>query len=178
MVKNLLGIIIVALAVPLYAGADFQYKGQQKREIKALSETEIDGYLSGKGMGFAKAAELNHYPGPRHVLDLAKELELTEKQQKQTQDLFNSMQSKAIEIGKRLVEKEQELDRLFAESAVNPDELQKILLDIGSLQAKLRYVHLSAHLEQKQILTRHQVMLYDKARGYGQGSHDMHKHEH
>jgi hypothetical protein len=36
------------------------YTGQEKREMKALSKAEIDGYISGDGMGFAKTAELNH----------------------------------------------------------------------------------------------------------------------
>ena len=39
------------------------YTGQDKREIRALSKEEVHGYLSGDGMGFAKTAELNHYPG-------------------------------------------------------------------------------------------------------------------
>jgi hypothetical protein len=34
--------------------------------------------LKGDGMGFAKAAELNGYPGPAHVLSVAKELNLTD----------------------------------------------------------------------------------------------------
>lgn len=40
------------------------YAGQQSRDIKALSDEEMKGYLTGAGMGFAKAAELNRYPGP------------------------------------------------------------------------------------------------------------------
>jgi len=40
------------------------YAGSENREIKALSTDEIASYLQGKGMGFAKAAELNHHPGP------------------------------------------------------------------------------------------------------------------
>src|SRR3954453_5821878 len=50
------------------------YAGMESRPIKTLSTTEIADYLSGKGMGFARAAELNHYPGPAHVLALASEL--------------------------------------------------------------------------------------------------------
>lgn len=49
------------------------YAGQESREIKALSPDEIAALRKGDGMGFAKAAELNGYPGPRHVLDLAAE---------------------------------------------------------------------------------------------------------
>lgn len=49
------------------AGAQCQspYVGQEYREIKALSTQEISDYMSGRGMGLAKAAELNGYPGPR-----------------------------------------------------------------------------------------------------------------
>lgn len=45
------------------------YAGEQGREIKALSADEVKQYLSGAGMGYAKAAEMNHFPGPTHVLD-------------------------------------------------------------------------------------------------------------
>jgi len=52
------------------------YAGQETRKIKALSEDQIQGYLAGSGMGLAMAAELNHYPGPKHVLELAEKLQL------------------------------------------------------------------------------------------------------
>ena len=168
--------IVGVLVFVTNVNAEPQYKGQQQRDIKAFSQSDIDGYLTGKGMGLAKAAELNHYPGPSHVLDLAKKLNLTNAQINKTQHLFNKMQSKAVELGKQIVEKEQELDQLFADGSIDEGVLEKMLQEIGVLQAKLRYVHLSAHLEQKQILTRHQVMLYDKARGYGEGSRHMHNH--
>jgi hypothetical protein len=57
--------------------------GQQTRTIKALSDDsddDIAALLKGEGMGMAKAAELNDYPGPAHVLTLALELKLTENQ--------------------------------------------------------------------------------------------------
>lgn len=158
------------------------YKGQHLRSIKALSQQDIDGYLNGKGMGFAKAAELNHYPGPRHVLDLSKELKLSNKQLRQTQTLFDEMQTKAIKLGKQLIENEQKLDQLFAKGSVDKNTLETTLLDIGMTQAKLRNVHLSTHLEQKKLLTRHQIMMYDQLRGYGgNGSpnhENGHKHNH
>jgi hypothetical protein len=160
------------------AKSESPYKGQQLRNIKALSQKDIDGYLSGKGMGFAKAAELNHYPGPRHVLDLSKELELTEKQLKQTQTLFNTMQKKAKNLGKQLIDHEHKLDQLFALGSVDKESLETTLQDIGSIQAKLRNVHLSTHLEQKQLLSKHQIMIYDRIRGYGASGSPEHKHNH
>ena len=47
------------------------YTGLEERDIKALSAEQVAGYLAGDGMGFALPAELNHYPGPKHVLDLS-----------------------------------------------------------------------------------------------------------
>ena len=54
-------------------------------------------------MGFALPAELNGYPGPRHVLDLADGLELTEVQAERTQELFECMQREAIATGERYI---------------------------------------------------------------------------
>ena len=55
------------------------YTGQEARGIKALSQDDIEGLLSGAGTpfgGMAKPAELNGYPGPRHVLDAIKRVSL------------------------------------------------------------------------------------------------------
>jgi hypothetical protein len=53
------------------------YAGQEQRPIKALSDQEVAALLAGQGAGFAKAAELNGYPGPMHVLELADRLALS-----------------------------------------------------------------------------------------------------
>src|SRR4030065_1872841 len=50
------------------------YAGQETRGIKSLSDREVQEYLAGRGMGLAKAAELNNYPGPAHVLELSDRL--------------------------------------------------------------------------------------------------------
>ncbi|MCK4585925.1 MAG: hypothetical protein KAU29_01185, partial [Gammaproteobacteria bacterium] len=108
----------------------------------------------------------------------SKELELSEKQLKQTQALFNTMQGKAINLGKQLIEHEQKLDQLFAQGSVDKNSLKTTLRDIGAIQAKLRNVHLSTHLEQKQLLSKHQIMMYDRIRGYGTNGSMGHKHNH
>jgi hypothetical protein len=56
------------------------YAGQQHRPIKALSAADVEALENGQGWGLAKPAELNGYPGPLHVLELADELQLTEEQ--------------------------------------------------------------------------------------------------
>lgn len=56
------------------------YAGLETRQIKALSGEPVAELRAGEGMGLALAAELNGYPGPRHVLDLANQLGLTDEQ--------------------------------------------------------------------------------------------------
>jgi hypothetical protein len=89
------------------------YTGEERREIKTLSESEITGLLAGKGMGYAKAAELNGYPGPKHVLELSKELSLTAEQQKKTETIFALMEASAKSLGAELIAAERELDQAF-----------------------------------------------------------------
>jgi hypothetical protein len=70
------------------ANSQSPYASQESREIKSLSPQEASDLLAGKGMGFAKAAELNGYPGPAHVLELAAQLQLTPEQKTRTETLF------------------------------------------------------------------------------------------
>ena len=72
------------------ANAQAPYGGMQIRPIKALSEQQIAHLGAGRGMGFALAAELNGYPGPSHVLELADRLELTAGQRAGIKALFIS----------------------------------------------------------------------------------------
>lgn len=153
------------------------YAGQEQREIKMLSEEEIQGYLSGNGMGFAKAAELNHYPGPKHVLELAEILHLSAEQYQRTHVLFEEMKAEAVSLGRELVEKERLLDSLFAKAKISEVQLQKLINEISIIRGKLRFVHLNAHLKQKKILTPAQIQLYDKLRGYDSSGH-IHRHQH
>jgi hypothetical protein len=172
-----LNFVAILLLLPLTTAAveESQYSGQEQRAIKSLSQAEIDNYLAGSGMGYAKAAELNHYPGPKHVLELASELDLDEQQLARTQEIFLAMQKQAVELGRQLVDHESELDRLFASGEISTYQLEDRLAEIGALQAKIRFVHLATHLEQKDVLSEKQVMQYDRLRGYANG-HSAHKH--
>lgn len=168
--------LLLAAAATL-AAEPSPYAGDVSRTIKSLSPDEVDGYLAGGGMGFARAAELNGYPGPRHVLDLAGPLELDDAQRARTQALFDAMQARASALGADLVARERELDRLFAGGTIDARSLERLVAEIGALQAQIRLAHLATHLEQKAILTPHQVMTYDRLRGYGGGGH-AHGHAH
>lgn len=151
------------------------YVAEQDRDIKALSPQDIEAYLAGQGMGFAKTAELNGYAGPKHVLELASELSLTEEQRTRTESLFASMQSVARSLGRDLVDQERTLDQLFAGQTVTQESLRDSLDRIAVLQSRLRATHLQAHLEQAAILTPEQNALYSRLRGYG---HDPAHHAH
>ncbi len=142
------------------------YADLGQREIKALSEEEIDGLLSGEGMGMALPAELHGYPGPRHVLDLAAELELTPSQLEATRRIFESISAHARELGRQIVEFERELDAAFEEQTVTRGELDRLVAEIARHRAELRAVHLGAHLDLWPVLTEEQRHTYGRMRGY------------
>lgn len=152
------------------------YAGEEKREIKALSQQDVEGYLTGQGMGFAKAAELNHYPGPKHVLELAGELRLGKEQIDQTKEVYDRMHKHAVSLGREIVDQERLLDHLFASGRIDAEKLREITLEIGTLRGELRAVHLEAHLEMRRILSPHQIQRYDELRGY-QGPGGEHRHQ-
>jgi Spy/CpxP family protein refolding chaperone len=159
------------------------YTGDVRREIKSLSAEEVEALLNGHGMGLAKAAELNHYPGPRHVLELAAELRLTPAQHKQTQSAFERMRAEAVRLGRRIVERERELDALFAKGEIDASRLRAATNEIARLQGELRAAHLAAHLEMRRLLSPQQIAKYDELRGYAGerksgGQHDHGKHDH
>lgn len=161
--------LLPLFAVSLPVLADSPYAGQQQRAIKALSDQQVQGYLAGSGMGFAKAAELNHYPGPRHVLALAEQLELSVQQRAETQALFVDMQTKAQALGRELIAGEQALDQLFASAQVSPDALRRQVAFNARIEGQLRYTHLVTHLAQRDLLTPAQRAAYDRLRGYADG---------
>lgn len=147
------------------------YAGQEARDVKALSQEDIQGLLAGTGTpfgGMAKPAELNGYPGPRHVLDAAEsgELELTSRQQEHIETLYEQMRSGAIELGKRIIDIETAIDVAFANGTITEEWLQDKIEESARLYGQLRVVHLRYHLSTAEILTPRQVEQYNELRGY------------
>lgn len=171
-------VIACTLAAPAFAAETpmTPYAGQQVRTIKALSDEDIAALLKGHGMGMAKAAELNGYPGPTHVLTFAKELKLTKSQEQQVEAIFDQMSMAAKSLGAELVERERMLDQLFAKGEITPDRLSAETAAIGELEGRLRSVHLSAHLATRALLNPDQIALYQRLRGYGDPSAPIHHH--
>ena len=86
------------------------------------------------------------------------------------------MRAEAVRTGKEIIEAEKALDSAFASHAIDEASLQEALTRIGVLRARLRYVHLDAHVRQRALLTEAQIATYDtlRAQSRGQGGHQMH----
>lgn len=150
------------------------YAGQEVRGIKALSKADIEGLLAGAGTpfgGMAKPAELNGYPGPRHVLDAieAGEFDVTLEQKEEVEALYAEMQMQAIALGKHIIDIEQEIDKAFASKTITQDFLERAVAESADSYSKLRVVHLKYHLTMVDILTPEQVEQYNELRGYVYG---------
>jgi Spy/CpxP family protein refolding chaperone len=158
--------------------AQTPYAGMQTRPIKALSEQQVADLSAGRGMGLALAAELNGYPGPSHVLELADRLELTADQRARVQALFDSMKTEALPIGAKLLEQEAELDQQFSGHTVTPDSLKASTAAVAITQGELRQTHLKYHLSTAALLSPVQMQRYAELRGYGKGDQPMMHHHH
>ena len=168
------GALLLASASVL---AQTPYAGMQTRPIKALSEQQVSDLTAGRGMGLALAAELNGYPGPSHVLELADKLDLSAEQRDRIKALFESMKAEALPLGSKLIAQETELDRLFASRAITPDSLKASTAAIAATQGALRETHLKYHLSTADILSTGQMQKYAELRGYaGDGGRQMHHH--
>ena len=153
------------------------YAGEQTREIKALSASDIDQLRSGQGMGLARPAELNSYPGPRHVLDTA-ELTLTAEQTVALTRVFDAMKAAAVLLGEKIIAREMALDELFSQKRATAEDVRTFTAEIGRLQGELRAVHLNAHVATIAILTPAQVARYNQLRGYATTSPADHAQAH
>ncbi|RPJ00851.1 MAG: hypothetical protein EHM36_14130 [Deltaproteobacteria bacterium] len=147
-------------------GLQICYGNQQRNEVKTLSADEIQGLLNGEGMGMARAAELNHYPGPRHVLDFASQIQLSEAQRRKTQEIYDRMHAEAVRLGGAILHKEIEIDDTFKKNDVDSSRIKTLVTEIARFRGELRLVHLSAHLEMKRVLSPGQIEKYDELQGY------------
>lgn len=148
------------------------YAGQEARAIKSLSPEDIESLRAGSGVAFdgmAKLAELNGYPGPRHVLDLMEQMNLTEEQEAETEAVYEEMKSDAIRLGERIIAIEKDMNGRFADKTISEEELKERLAKSAAIYGQLRYVHLKAHLQMVDILTPEQIARYNRLRGYSSG---------
>ena len=183
MIRQAIGVpVIVALSLTAActgareeqgSGRASPYAGLQRRDIAALAPERVRDLLAGRGAGYALAAELNQFPGPTHVLDLADRLGLSPDQQDAIGRIKAAMSGKARRLGRRMVELERRLDRAFGSGKITSEHLATLTAEIAVVEGQLRNTHLDAHLKTRDILSRHQVAVYDQLRGYaGPSAHD------
>ena len=142
------------------------YESLQDRRIRAVSPQRVADLLAGRGAGYALAAELNHYPGPRHVLALREQLRLGAGQERAVRAVERAMAKKAKRLGAKLVEMEGQLDRAFRHRHATRPVVTRLTAAIAALEGQLRFTHLEAHLRVARVLSPAQVARYDRLRGY------------
>jgi Spy/CpxP family protein refolding chaperone len=119
----------------------------------------------------ARVAELNHYPGPKHVLELTDKLGLDAEQMRETQRIYDVMHESTTTLGRQLVEKERALDDLFAAGEADEARAQALINEIATIRGGIRFGHVRAHLTMKAAMTAAQIERYDELRGYAEGHH-------
>lgn len=175
--------LVLLVAGSAWANTPSPYAGMTDRPIRALSAEQQADLLTGRGMGLALAAELNGWPGPTHVIEVADVMQLTPTQLAATQRLMAEMQAAASALGARVIEEERALDAAFRDHSITPADLSARTSRIAALQGEIRDVHLRTHLAQAALLSAEQIAAYSRLRGYAGGSpahsgpmHGGHRH--
>jgi len=129
--------------------------------------TDRQSLLNAEGMGLASYAEMNGYPGPKHVIELKEQLGLTTDQLKKTEGLVKGVELSGKLTGQEIVREEEELYKLFEGATANDRTVRAGVERIGKLRGELRFIHLQAHVKMKQILSGNQIQRYNELRGHG-----------
>lgn len=135
--------------------------------------------LNGEGAGQAKYAEVNGFPGPKHVLELADSLVLSVDQRKSVKLIHEEMLGRALEVGKSIVKIEEEFNGAFKDGLITAHSVNRDAEEIGRLRGKLRAIHLNAHLKTKALLSAKQITTYMRLRNapsHTPTGHEGHKH--
>ena len=142
------------------------YAGFQDREIKSLSDQDIQELRRGGGWGLALPAELNGRPGPAHLLELKDELELTAEQVEAISVIYEDMRTSAITAAERFISAEAALNDAFAGPELTDEALRDLLAEAAQARSDLRFIHLSRHLSTPDLLNQTQIRKYQTLRGY------------
>ena len=175
-----LGALILAWAPVGAQQALSPYRDQQFTMVRGLTDAELGELKNGTGMGLARAAELNGYPGPRHVLDAIAggQFHVTPEQNRRVEQIFEDMAGKARSLGDQIIAEEMALDRAFRGGMIDEKDLRSRVSRIAVLRGELRVVHLRAHLETRALLSAAQIDRYNELRGYTGDSKQPERHQH
>ncbi|HEY9630597.1 MAG TPA: Spy/CpxP family protein refolding chaperone [Coleofasciculaceae cyanobacterium] len=171
-------VVTVALSTVALAGSSLSglsnaqspYVTQLDSPVRGLDAQEVEDLLNGRGAGYARTAEFNSYPGPRHALDLRQELGLSTEQEQQIEAIFRRMNTEARQVGQNIVELEQQFSNTFAQGAISKSEIEEQTQQLAMLYGQYRSIHLRPHLEVQRLLSPEQIAKYDELRGYSNAS--------
>lgn len=146
------------------------YAHTRSSDVPTLTPDEVRRLRNGEGMGLARPAELNRFPGPKHLLELASELDLHPAQVRRIEAIHEKMRAQAIAKGEDILMAERRLANLFASAAVGERpsvaDVKRIAEHLGVMRGQLQAIHLLAHMESARELTVEQIEEYDRLRGY------------
>ncbi len=154
------------------------YAAQPDARDTGLLADEVEALTKAAGMAMALPAELNGYPGPRHLLDAASagQLELRPEQREAIQRIYDRMLGAAKAKGLEVLQAEANLATQFRHAHIDEATLRDLVDRIGRSRADLRFIHLRTHLETKPLLTAEQIARYNALRGYEAGGGASHQH--
>lgn len=137
--------------------------------IRSLTPEEVVQIERGEGAGFALPAELNGVPGPRHVLDLADDLGLSDQQVVGVRAVSDEMRAAVVPAGRRYLDALRALEEDFRAGTLTEAELPGRVAEVKWLEGELTAAHLVAHLKTAELLTPEQIAAYNRLRGYPSG---------
>ncbi len=161
--------LIAVVSMPTKAQhvhASSSYAHSRGAEVVSLTDDEVRALRQGEGMGLARAAELNHFPGPRHLLDLASDLGLSDAQVQRIRAIHDRMKSQAVAKGEDIIVAEKHLADLFASGDPSARKMTRVTEHLGAMRGQLQAIHLLAHIEAARELSAGQIREYDRLRGY------------
>lgn len=184
MLRPVLLTLSIVIALPVFAQNEAAEPAAEATSadqlVTSLMPRQERMLREGRGMGLARAAELNGYPGPMHVLQQEDALELSDEQRAATAELMARVRDQAPALGEKILTAEAELNAMFAEGTVTREAMETKLTEIAELNAELRAVHMSAHLDQAALLTPEQKAAYQpahRARGASGERRQMRRHQ-
>ena len=135
---------------------------------RSLTPEEIRGLQEGEGMGLARAAEFNGYPGPSRILEAARagQIEIYADQRQAIERILAAATSKAQALGLQILAQEAALEAGLRAGRMADADLSRQVEEIGQARAELRLTHLRAHLLATSLLRPEQIEEYYQFRGY------------
>ena len=137
------------------SGMKCMKKDMKKGMKKGMKKKGMQG-----GHGAGHLAEMNGYPGPKHVLEFIEELDLSAEQVSQLRKLRTEVTVQSLELSDQIKDLRTKLKGVFAEKKATENGVRTIVSEISELQGRLDMVHLAAHLRAKGILSDEQTAKY------------------